>query len=170
MKNSLLLTGMTLLSLNSFGQSTGKPIVFASIEIVDSTVKKETLYFNGMEWLAKHFTNANKVIQVSDKEAGLILAKGSFTYNAPGYMLSGSETRSISFLLKFSLKDGKYRLEMSDFSDEALGIITNGDYEDHSLSKKSIQKLWKIAQEETQSNIVSIHKSIKAFMEQDTNW
>jgi Domain of unknown function (DUF4468) with TBP-like fold len=170
MKNLLLFPAILFLCFNSFGQSTGKPIVFATIETVDSTVKKETLYFNGMEWLAKHFTNANKVIQISDKEAGLILAKGSFTYQAPGYLLSGTETRSISFLLKFSFKDGKYKLEMSDFSDETLGIITNGDYEDHSFSKKNIQKIWKIAQEETQSNIVSIHKSIKSFMEKDTEW
>ncbi|MDP4262936.1 MAG: DUF4468 domain-containing protein [Bacteroidota bacterium] len=170
MKNSLLLIVIILFCFNSFGQQTGKPISFVSIEIVDSAMKKEALYFNGMEWLAKHFTNANKVIQVSDKDAGLILAKGSFTYKAPGYMLSSEETRSISFLLKFSFKDGKYRLELSDFTDETLGIVTNGDYEDHSLSKKNIQKQWKIIQEETQSNIVSIHKSIKEFMERNADW
>ena len=170
MKNLLLLIGIIFFYYNSSGQQTGKPVIFVSVETVDSTTKKETLYIKGLEWLARHFTNANKVIQVSDKEAGLILAKGSFTYRAPGFMLSGSENRSISFLLKFSFKDGKYKLELSDFSDEVLGSITDGDYEDHSLSKKSNQKLWKIAQEETQSNIVSIHKSIKEFLGQTDNW
>lgn len=170
MKNSLLLNGLILFSFISYSQPTGKPVVFVSIESVDSAIKKETLYFNGMEWLGKHFTNANKVIQVSDKDAGLILAKGSFSYQTPGYMLSGAETRIISFMLKFSFKDGKYKLELSDFSDEVLGLITKGDYEDHSPSKKNIQKQWKIAQEETQSNIVSIHKSIREFMEQNNDW
>lgn len=170
MKNLQLLTGIIFFYFNSFCQPTGKPIIFVSIETVDSTIKKETLYFNGMEWLGKHFTNANKVIQVSDKDAGLILAKGSFSYKAPGYMLSGAETRIISFMIKFSFKDGKYKLELSDFSDELLGTVTNGDYEDHSPSKKNMQKLWKIAQEETQSNIVFIHKSIKEFMDQNTDW
>ena len=170
MKN--LLTAIVLIPffLNSFGQPTGKPIIFVSVETVDSTITKETLYFDGIEWLGKHFTNANKVIQLSDKEAGLILAKGSFSYMAPGYMLSGAENRSISFMIKLSFKSGKYKLELSDFSDELLGTITNGDYEDHSLSKKNTQKLWRIAQEETQSNIVSIHKSIKEFMIQNTDW
>ena len=167
----ILLPVVTILfSLNTFCQSTGKPIAFTSIETVDSAITKETLYFNGMEWLGKHFTNANKVIQLSDKEAGLILAKGSFSYVAPGYMLSGAENRSISFMIKFSFKNGKYKLELSDFSDELLGTITNGDYEDHSLAKKNTQKLWRIAQEETQSNIVSIHKSIKEFLLQNTDW
>jgi hypothetical protein len=170
MKNLLPLAFIIIFCFNSSGQPTGKPVTFISIEPVDSAIKKETLYFNGLEWISKHFTNANKVIQISDKEAGLILVKGSFSYRAPGYMLSGTETHTISFMLKFSFKDGKYKLELSDFNDEVLGIITNGDYEDHTLSKKSNQKLWKIVQEETQSNIVSIHKSITEFMQQNKDW
>jgi hypothetical protein len=170
MKNLLLPIVTILFFLKSFAQPTGKPITFVSIETVDSTINKETLYFNGLEWIGKHFTNASKVIQLSDKEAGLILAKGSFSYMAPGYMLSGAENRSISFMLKFSFKNGKYKLELSDFSDELLGTITNGDYEDRSLSKKNTQKLWKVAQEETQSNIVSILKSIREFMVKNTDW
>ena len=170
MKNSLLPVILCMLCFYSLAQQTGKAINFITIEAVDSSINKETLYFNGLEWLGKHFTNANKVIQISDKDAGLILAKGSFSYKAPGYMLSAPENRVISFMIKFSFKNARYRLELSDFNDEGLGQITNGDYEDHSLSKKNIQKIWKAAQDETQSNIVAIHKSIKQFMEQNTGW
>jgi Domain of unknown function (DUF4468) with TBP-like fold len=169
MKNFLFFAGV-FFYFNSFGQQTGKPIVFVTIENVDSSITKETLYFNGLEWLGKHFINANKVIQISDKDAGLILAKGSFSYSAPGNILTVEENRVISFMIKFSFKTSKYRLELSDFNDEGLGLITNGDYEDHSISKKNIQKIWKAAQEETQSNIVAMHKSIKQFMEQNTEW
>lgn len=159
-----------LLTLNMFSQGYGKPVEFTRIEIVDSSTRKETLYWNGMEWLGKHFNNATKVIQIADKEAGIILAKGSFGYDAPGTLLSNGEGKMITFMLKFSFKDGKYKLELSDFNDSQLGSITDGDYEDHSMSKKNVLKQWKAAQDKTQENIVYMYKSIKDFMWHTSNW
>jgi hypothetical protein len=170
MKTPLLLFIICLGSFSAMAQGYGKPMGFSSIEKVDSTTRKETLYWNGLEWLGKHFNNANKVIQISDKEAGIILAKGSFAYNTPGSLLNGVENRTISFMLKFSFKDGKYKLELSDFNDEQLGQVTVGDYEDHSLSKKNVAKQWKAAQDEVQRNIHNIYTSIKDFMWQTQDW
>jgi hypothetical protein len=170
MKKLLLLVGAILFYFSSFCQQPAKPVTFTSIETVDSNIKKETLYFNTIEWVGKHFANASKVLQIADKEAGLILVKGSFNYQAPGYLLSGSETRSISFMLKISFKDGRYKIEMSDFKDDVLGLITYDEYDETSSTKKNFQKQWKAAQMETQSNIVSVQKSIKDFIEQNINW
>ena len=170
MKYLLLLMISCTLALNIFSQGYGKPIEFGAIEKVDSSTRKETLYWNGMEWLGKHFNNANKVIQISDKEAGLILAKGTFEYDAPATLLAGVEKRTISFMIKFSFKDGKYKVEFSDFNDSQLGVITEGEYEDHSISKKNATKQWKAAQEETQKNITYMYTSIKDFMLHTTDW
>ena len=154
-----------------YSQGFGKPISFKIVETVDSTIKKELLYINAMEWLTKHFNNANKIIQLSDKEAGIILAKGNFAYDPPSSMLAGGvEHHTVSFTIKFSLKDGKYKLELSDFTDDQLGIITNGDYEDHSLNKKNVQKQWRAAQDETQQNIHHMYVSIKEFMGKNEDW
>jgi hypothetical protein len=170
MKNPLLLLMICCFSLPALSQGYGKALAFTAVEKVDSTTKKETLYWNGLEWLGKHFKNANKVIQISDKEAGIILATGSFMYNTPGSLLNGVEARTISFMLKFSFKDGKYKLELSDFNDEQLGLVTAGDYEDHSLSKKNVQKQWKAAQDEVQRNMHNVYTSIKEFMWQTQDW
>jgi hypothetical protein len=170
MKKIVLFYLFVLSSFYSAGQQNSKNLIFESIEMVDSTTKKETLYLNAVEWVGKHFANANKVIQISDKEAGIILVKGSFKYEVPGNMLSGAEKRMISFMLKLSFKDGKYKMEMSDFIDDVLGNITEDDYQDDASIKKNMQKQWKIAQQETQSNIVAVHKSIKEFMEKNINW
>jgi hypothetical protein len=170
MKKLFLLICIISFFLKSSGQLTGKPVNFVAIETTDSTITKETLYLNGVEWIGKHFNNANKVIQISDKEAGLILAKGSFNYDAPGNMLSGTETRNVSFMLKLSFKNGKYKIEMSDFKDAVLGTITEDDFDTDTTIKKTVQKQWKAAQKETQGNIAAVHKSIKEFMEQNINW
>jgi hypothetical protein len=147
------------------GQPTGKPIRYVDIQPVDSTLKKETLYSNALEWVGMHFNNANRVIQVQDKEIGLLIVKGNFDYLAPGGVLDGAETRTISFMLKFSLKDFKYKLEIFDFTDPYLGQVTDGDYETtSSLSKKLLLKQWKTAQDETQSHLVAMIKSIKESM------
>jgi len=170
MKNPLLLVISLMLTLNIFSQGYGKPIEFKSIEMVDSSTRKETLYWNGMEWLGKHFNNANKVIQIADKDAGIILARGNFGFDAPGTLLSGSESRIITFMIKFSFKDGKYKLELSDFNDSQFGLITDGDYEEHSMNKKNVAKQWKAAQDKTRENISFVYNSIKEFMFQTSNW
>ena len=170
MKKTLLLVCVTLIYVNSFAQQSPRPLSFVTVETVDSATKKETLYLNGVEWVGKHFASASKVIQIADKDAGLLLVKGSFNYQAPGNILSGVDTRLISFMLKLSFKDGRYKIEMSDFRDDALGLITDADYQDEPTLKKNMQKQWKAAQQQTQSNMVAVHKSIKEFMEQNINW
>lgn len=170
MKNPLLLIVGCVLTLNVFSQGQGKAITFSSVEKVDSTTRKETLYWNGMEWLDKHFNNANRVIQIADKDAGIILARGNFGYDAPGTLLSGGEGKVISFVLKFSFKDGKYKLDLSDFTDAQLGQITDGDYEEHSMNKKNVMKQWRAAQDKTRENIAYMYNSIKDFMLQTSNW
>ena len=95
---------------------------------MDSNTRKETLYINAIEWLSKHFNNASKVTEISDKEVGVISAKGSFIYIPPSSILSGGfARRSISFASKLSFKDGKYKLDLNNFSDDLMGLITNGD-------------------------------------------
>jgi hypothetical protein len=106
----------------------------------------------------------------SGLESISIMAKGSFNYETPGSMLAGVETRNISFMLKMSFKNGKYKIEMSDFKDAVLGTITEDDYDTDATIKKTVQKQWKAAQKETQANIAAVHKSIKEFMEQNINW
>ncbi len=170
MKKTLLLVCVTLIYVSSFAQQSPRPLSFVTVETVDSATKKETLYLNGVEWVGKHFASASKVIQIADKDAGLLLVKGSFNYQAPGNILSGVDSRLISFMLKLSFKDGRYKIEMSDFRDEALGLITDADYQDEPTLKKNMQKQWKAAQQQTQSNMVAVHKSIKEFMEQNINW
>jgi hypothetical protein len=41
----------------SSAQQSGRPVNFVAIETVDSTIAKETLYLNGVEWIGKHFNN-----------------------------------------------------------------------------------------------------------------
>ena len=171
MKNTCLLFIFFLLGFHSFSQGYGKPVAFKIVETVDSSIKKEVLYLNALEWLSKHFSNANKVIQIADKEAGIILARGNFSYDPPSTILTGGvEHHTVSFLVKFSMKDGKYKLELNDFVEDQLGLITIGDYEDHSLNKKNVQKEWKAAQDETQQNIHNMYVSIKEFMRQNEDW
>jgi hypothetical protein len=171
MKKPLLVVITSMLfCVSSFAQQNPNPLAFVTVETVDSSTTKETLYLNGVEWVGKHFASASKVIQIADKDAGLLLVKGSFNYQAPGNILSGVDTRLISFMLKLSFKDGRYKIEMSDFRDEALGLITDADYQDEPTLKKTMQKQWKAAQQQTQSNMVAVHKSIKEFMEQNINW
>lgn len=72
---------------------------------------KATLYSVSLQWIAKSFRSAQKVIQVSDKDSGMIVCRGSL----PGSVLS-LLAESVDFLMNIEVKDGKARMSFSDVS------------------------------------------------------
>ena len=73
---------------------------------------KTELFVKANTWVAKTFNDAKSVIQMSDKDAGKIIAKGAMS-------VSRKEPFIAEYLVKFTLtidvKDNKYRCIFSDF-------------------------------------------------------
>lgn len=88
---------------------------------VDST-SKEVLYYRAMEWLSTTYKSANDVIQMNDKEQGVIIGKGAIkTYVK---VLGNYEDAGlVYYTIKLSFKHNKYRYEV------------NNVYHDKSFSK-----------------------------------
>lgn len=119
MKEKLLFTILFLLSIRVFAQEVQLPInqetkliEFTGLVTVDTTLTKNELYSKTKEWFAKSFKSANDVIQMDDKEAGIIIGKGNF-----------SDRKScgiINFTLKVQVKDGRYKYWFSNFKHEEV--------------------------------------------------
>lgn len=78
---------------------------------VDSLTKDE-LYINAKLWFSDYFKSSKAVIDLDDKEAGIIIGKGSsqITIN----LWTGPFNTRCYFTTKISIKDHKYRLEVYD--------------------------------------------------------
>lgn len=82
-----------------YNQSTGK-IEFQ--EIIDAPNKsKSEIYTAAREWFAKSFVSANAVLQMDDKDSGVLVGKGKI----------GS---SMDILIKVETKDGRLRYTLTD--------------------------------------------------------
>ncbi len=117
MKKNYLVV-FTLIMFGSFaleGQKTlplnpdTKLIEYSELVLVDSTLNQSELYLKSKIWFAESFKSANDVIQLDDKDAGIIIGKGSFSIRGG----------SVSFTLKIQLKDSRYKYWISNFSHES---------------------------------------------------
>ena len=82
--------------------------------IIDTSVEtKSNLYIKASEWVANRFVSAKDVIQMNDKDAGKIIAKGVIECYESA-MLS-SITIYVKFTLAIDVKDKKYRIKLYDF-------------------------------------------------------
>lgn len=74
---------------------------------------KDQLFSATKAALAKVFKSSKAVIQSEDRESGTIVGKGNYTFDFT-YMLAVTPVRA-SFTLEIKTKDGKYRMQMTDF-------------------------------------------------------
>lgn len=87
-------------------------------EIVNADhITKDLLYTRAREWFARTFVSSKEVIQMDDKDAGKIIGKGS----ASGINKLGtwaSVTFHVDYIVAITVKEGRYRYEISNFSIE----------------------------------------------------
>ena len=95
---------------------------------------KADLFVKANEWVAKTFVSAKDVIQMSDKEAGKILAKG--VMEATGRVGITKCIFYIKFTLAIDVKDNKSRCKISEFIVE--GYQSNGTFSEKKYFKMNV--------------------------------
>ncbi len=118
--------------------------------IETDSVGKNALFISINEWFATHYNSANAVIQMADKDAGIIIGKGAFEYTRSGFMQC--YTGSVSYTIKVEMKDNRYRVELTNFIHKSfhptttsceLGLLTNAEvFSDTGMNKGHQNKVW----------------------------
>lgn len=110
----MVLTTITFI----FGQTQKSPVPIVDNKVnytetvtVDS-IKKDVLYGKAKLWFANAFKSANDVVQLDDKDNGIILGKGTIIKNEMTGLQSVKKTWK--FTIKIQVKDGKYKAEIYD--------------------------------------------------------
>lgn len=81
-----------------------------------SDINKNSLYSASKQWIATSFKSANSVIQMDDKEEGVLIGKGNIDYPCTGnsWQCGGLSGAFIKFTIKIETKDNKARVTFSD--------------------------------------------------------
>lgn len=117
-------------------------------EIIDSVPgTKAQIYSRAKMWLATAFKDAKEVVQVDDREAGELAAKGAFRFSYAAMMMN-VDSRA-TFVLRLSARDGRYRAIVTDIITEQgtaraqMPIEHYNDKPDKKINKKVLEAVEK---------------------------
>jgi len=91
--------------------------LFTKVVQVDNLAKDE-LYEKSKDFLSKEYVNANRVLEIKDREAGELYAKVTMKFN---HNLSNT---NINFDLQLQVKDNQYKYSIHNFSQTSDKSLT----------------------------------------------
>lgn len=80
-------------------------------EVIEADGTKDELYVRARTWFAEAFRDSKNVIQMDDKDAGVIIAKGTHEFVHDAWVL---------FTLKVQVKDGRFKYDLYGFDQEVF--------------------------------------------------
>lgn len=177
MKKILFLLAILIISSGVLAQ---EKLEFSQVIKADS-VKRENLYIALKEWVVTSYNSPKDVIQMDDKDAGLLICNGVINYS-PKKITHLSYKGIIKYSLKIQVKDNRYKVDISNFVHQVdpdcppacqLGLITNSDiFTDKGSRKKYQNEVWddiKIkVQEFSYSMFQRLYQCTKNIKVQDT--
>lgn len=110
--STLLMTCLGMLFLvGCTSTANNTPLVeYQEVIEFDSELDKSTLFNRTRLWLAEAFVDSKEVIELEDKEAGLLVGNGGMEYTYP--LTPPMPGR---FSLRIDIKDGKLRTTYNNF-------------------------------------------------------
>lgn len=187
MKKVLLLFMLMSLAFIAHAQEQNyEELKFSKVIQSESDANKNTLYAALRNFMATYYRNSQEVIQMDDKEAGILIGKATSIFDSPSMMLSAYEGW-LDYNLKLQARDGRVRVEVSHFfhhnkpgnqKKAQLGVLTEADeYTDKGMQKKYHNKVWIMLKEQAQkisSDIFSgVEKALKegaTLQTEEDNW
>jgi hypothetical protein len=125
-------------------------LTFEKVIKTDS-VGKSTVFVTINDWFSTTYNSANDVIQMSDKDAGIIIGNGSMSFSYGGLSYLCYEGY-IKYTIKVYVKENRYKVVLTNFNHSVkpgnaascgLGLITTADvYTTKGMSKKYHNKVW----------------------------
>jgi len=133
------------------------------VEVPDVT--KDQLYVRANEWVAKAYRSANNVIQMQDKEAGRLVAKGLIRVSLRVLGMD-ADAGVIRHTLTIYVKEGRYKYVLSDLSHEDLRpkATSIGPLERQELPFGASKKQWNELRIEADADAKRLVSELQATM------
>jgi hypothetical protein len=170
-----------LLLLSGFFANAQSPLEFS--KVIQAEGKNQTeLFILINDWFAVNYNSANDVIQMADKDAGIIIGKGSTEYSFGKLTYSCYEGR-LKYTLKVSFKDNRFKVDLTNFVHSVnignsekceMGLLTDAiDYTDKGLNKNYHNKVWddlKLKSEDLSNSIFTLLEEKVKTETKDDDW
>lgn len=176
MNRIILLSSLILAStIDSNGQ---EAITFSKVIQADS-LNQAKLFTTINEWFASTYNSAKDVIQVADKEAGLIVGNGSMNYTY-GKMAYRCYEGHITYTIKVSVKDNRYKVELTQFTHAvnfgnapscSLGLVSTSEfYATSGMSKNYHNNVWQDIKLKAEQYSMQIFDSLEKKTKTKDDW
>lgn len=144
------------------------------------SIKKEIIYSGIKEWIGMNYQSAKAVIEVDDKESGLLVINPVSTYTKSGF---GYQCYAgyLKYSIKIEMKENKFRVIITNFTHESknssacsIGLITTDeDYTRGGMSKGANNKVWHDIKDKTQAIADDLFASLSKIsfkIKKEDNW
>lgn len=81
--------------------------------IIEVNGSRDDLFIKLLEFLTRTYNDANEVIQVKDKEEGIIVCKGCHRFNVNDFLYGSAIEETAWHIFKAEVKDNKVRVTIS---------------------------------------------------------
>jgi len=109
-----------------------KDVFMQEVMELDSNLTKDQLYFIAKEYIASSYGDAKSVIQVDDKERGLIICKGLYSdIKCTEVYIGSAGEYTATHILKIDIKDGRIRvtITVTNINEYYAPTYVNGFYD-----------------------------------------
>jgi hypothetical protein len=153
-------------------------IAYQAVVMVPGASKAE-LYSRAREWVATEFRSAKDVVQMDDKEAGKLVARGFVPKRIGSVSARPSAGNQFWRTIKIYVKDGRYRYEITDFAIESpyesgplekrLEVAANAPFSGGKTGspKGHYKYLLESVAETTEPEVASLQKAMAGAKEKD---
>lgn len=111
---ALVILALVALFQKCSSQLTQIPVVNGMVHldtvVITDSLSKSEIYLRSKVWVSDYFKSGKAVIDLDDKEAGVLIGNGNSLINV------GIIESRCYYTLKISMKENKYRFEVYDFS------------------------------------------------------
>ena len=186
MRKTILLLILTIFIVGLVQAQESEELKFSKVIQSETGADKAALYTSLRSFISTYYHNSQNVIQMDDKEAGIIICKATSIFDSPSLMLSAYEGW-VDYNLKLQARDGRVRVEVFHFfhhnkpgnqKKAQLGVLTTAEeYTDSGIQKKYHNKVWLLLKEKAEliSNDIfsGAEKALKegaTFNSQEEDW
>ena len=159
---------------------------YSQVIVIDSSTTQAELYNRAKIWFVDHYNSAKNVLQMEDKEAGLLAGKGIIPIEFDVKVPSGNDSITVRqyfdiyHTIKVYTKKGKYRFEITDLKG-TFNYKSIGNFQQEPMDFPLVNKGYKAAEyaqiqvlQETDNAISQTVESLKKAMQKpitgNANW
>lgn len=145
-------------------------VIYSEVVTLDNSESSANLYIKALTWFNNYYQSGKSVIQMQDKEAGIIIGKGSFRCNL--YTMVPNKGL-LSYTITVSCKEGKYKYDITNLiwqsSTNSLSYNAEEFLPDSKLARNN-KKMARKTIEEINENMKILTTNLKSSLAKKENW